>query len=1660
MANRAPKQRELRKEETVSEFEAWRANLLYILSQDAAFARFVDAEWTRTRTDPVTRGLQDDLQGAANHMSGAQKKHVVEQMLGMVANYCPIYSRNSIIKNSTSLSSVWQMLRVHYHFQTTGGQFLDFDNIKREPSERPEDLYQRLTAFIEDSLVTVEGGLLHHGEPLNVDEDLSPTLENMVVLRWLALIHPSLPNRVKQRYCTELRAQTLASLKPEISLALDSLLQEIDDVTTQALRFQRESRDRGAFTRGGRGGPTSSGGGRRGGQIQPSCPICVAGGHASTHRLSACPRLPEADRRFMLRARQLDIEDEQNLQQYELDDEQMDHTVAAISATDRPTQPLVRIGRIEVESCPYIDVFSGGKAARVTLDTGCTGNVIRESVARRLELKMLPSKQRAFQADGITPLNVLGEVQASFVRDDNRLQFNGLVVKDLDVDILGGNPFQSVNDCYARPANREVYVGGSRYSYDKDRRNFTPSTAVRACGIIRSPGTASVYPGEAIALEIPASVARDSEEVAIESEKFGCQVTDVINDTVCLVNRGQDVLNVRRHEHVARVRPVYTPPADGPEHGINCSPQPAAHSTLSPGPPFSTAIITNPDGVISAADADAFRELALEFDEVFGPINGGYNGAFGRVEAVVNFGENPPPQRRGRLPFYPKAGLDELQDHWDELERRGFVSKPQEIGVEVELVHPSFLVKKPSGGNRLVSVFIELARFCRPTPSLMPDVEATLRRIAMWSRIIKADFLCSYYQVRLAHKSKKYVGFVTPYKGVRVANVAWMGLPGSECALEELMCRVFGQCVMEGWMARIADDIYVGAETTDVLLARWRRVLELASQANLRLSGKKTVICPASTVILGWQWEQGTLRATSHRLSALSTCTRPDTVKGLRSFIGAMKALSKVLQHSSQVLAPLDDMVAGKDSKQRLVWDDALTDTFSAAQASLNHARQITLPRQGESVIIVSDGALRYPGVGATLLVMRDGKPYLSGFFSAKLQLHQRDWLPCEVEALAIASAVKHFGPYIVQSGVECTVLTDSDPCVKAAQKLARGEFSASPRVTTMLATISRHRVTVQHLPGYKNLVADFQSRHVPACDAPPGKCQVCAFVAHLEAATVMSIGHLSAADIIRDGAKVPYASRAAWIDLQSACRDISRAKEYLRNGTRPSKKLTKIRDVKRYLQKCILARDGLLVVKREIHLVGPRELIVVPREVLPGLCMALHIKLRHPTAHQLKQVMQRQFFALDLDEAVQEPSAHCHECVSFVRLPKSLVEQSTTPPPPSALRLFSADILRRDQLYILVVRESVTSYTWAKLVTDEGATSIRDALIELCAGMVPSTGPPAIIKADCASAFRSLSPNDAQLLAYNIVIELGREKNPNKNPIADKAIQELEHELLREPLHERLSQAKLAGVIARLNARCRRRGLSAHEMLFARDQQTAERLPVDDETLIQEQHETRSANHESSARAKAPGADQRAEPLVHVGDIVYLTYDGGKHEVRPRYVIASIEGQWCQVKKFAGTQLRNRSYRVKKSECIVVRHEPTRRTAPGEDSESDSEAPSTGQLREREDVPSKEQPREREQVVEQEREPQRNKQDHGGGDPEQLYEQEHGEEGPHEEQLYEQEHGEEEPHEEQLYEQEQVEEQLHEQHHRGEDQPQVDSVRRSGRIRRLPRKLLDYELT
>ena len=1536
---RAPKQWCLTKTETVNSFESWRQNLQYTLSLDPNFAHYLveGTTWLKkTRAAPL-RGLQDDADTvpAARRLTAQQKVAMLELMLGQIANYCPVISRNTIVKTSTSIESIWQAIRMHYGFQSTGAHFIDFADVKLEPGERPEDLYQRLVAFMEDNLLKRDGGITHHGDIPEEDEEASPSLENLVTLTWLQLLHKDLPRLVKQRYGTELRCRTLSSIKPEISQAMDSLLDEV--TSAENVRVMRTASGHLRTNYQHRSHKPT----QQQKRVAKICPLCKQAGRAEfQHYLSTCRHLPETDRKFMTKARQTVALDED---QYELCTDSS-YVNSESQPDEQENESTSR--RVQVKQSPYFNVFYQHHAIQVTIDSGATTNMIKASAAKHVGAKITKSSQVALQADGLSPLIVVGETRMTLSRDNKEFDLNALVIENLSEDILAGVPFMALNDITIRPAKHQVILSdGTIYQYgNKTAGKSSPAVRRTQAYVLRAPSSkTTIWPGDYIEVDIPSEMT--DEMLALEprtdaTNTFAVKTSQLwpppsilatVGNKVRIPNTTEEPKVLSRNEHFCQVRAVFSPPV--PDTASPVPYQPHIRSATSA--LFSSTVKLDPDGILPATTKSQFQSLHAELDDVFDPQFNGYNGALGHFEAVVNMGPIQPPQRKGRVPQYARGKLVELQQKFDELENIGVFQRPEDVNVVAEYINPSFLVKKPSGGFRLVTAFAEVGRYSKPQPSLMPDVDSTLRTIACWKHIIVSDLTSAFYQIPLSKESMKYCGVVTPFRGVRVYTRSAMGMPGSETALEELMSRILGDLLQDGIVAKLADDLYCGGNSLDELLCNWRKVLQAFHKCNIRLAASKTIVCPKTTTILGWVWTQGSIHASSHRIATLSMCPPPETVSGLRSFIGAYKFLARVLPNCSHNLAPLVDAVAGRASQEKLTWTEELHSAFNNAQQALASNKTIVLPRPEDHLWIVTDGAVKKHGIGATLYVVRDSKPRLAGFFSAKLRKRQMTWLPCEIEALSIATAIRHFSPYIIQSKHNTSVLTDSRPCVQAFEKLCRGEFSASPRLSTFLTVVSQYQATIRHLAGSANIPSDFASRNAAECNNPD--CQICSFIVQTEDCVVRNV---SIQDIISEKIRLPFTSRAAWSSTQQECPELRRVHAHLRQGTRPSKKDTHIRDVKRYLNVASIAKDGLLIVRQQQALAPPRERIIIPRQVLDGLILALHIKLDHPTCHQLKIVVHRYFFALDMDKSIEAVSKTCHVCASLQKIPHTIVKQDTCDPPDALGVSFSADVIRRDRQMIFVLRENVTSFTAACLIENERCDALRTALIQLCIELRPLDGPTAVVRTDPAPGFIALV-NDDLLQHHRICIELGRTKNQNKNPVAEKAVQEVEQELLRQDSAVStglLTPLRLSIAIARLNSRVRGRGLSAREMWTQRDQFTNEQLPVIDRNIILDQYEQRMQNHPCSEKAKAPQGKVAHQPSVEVGDLVYLYSDGNKCRARDRYLVVSTEGNWCSIRKFTGAQLRNTSYRVKLSECYKVPLDPLFLTYKQTTSESDHE--------------------------------------------------------------------------------------------------------------------------
>lgn len=1542
--SRAPKQWTLTKTETLNSFTNWKENLIYILSLDNNFAPFLEEgiSWQKKSTATPTRGFTNDGENIpeARRRTAAQKCAHLELMLGQIANYATIISRNTIVKSSTSLNNIWTKIREHYGFQTTGSRFLDLTQIRLQTDERPEDLYQRIVSFFDDNLVTEDTGLTHHGIAIDVDEEITPSIENVIVLLWLERINPGLPALIKQRYGAELRNKTLASIKPEISQALDALLSELQTVEeSRVMRSQMNT--------------------RRPNYQQSSnkkyCVLCrTANRPSDTHYLSQCRFLPEADRRRMSRVRQVEIEDPTMF------DPQTDEFQPEENSSQIIQRSHVIQRRVSTSSSPHMQCFYKQFPATVCLDTGAESSLVSERFAKSVGLDIQTTVQGAVQADVTTPLNTLGEIKnVSITRGSHTFKLDALVIKgDIGSDIIAGEPFLEFNDIAIRSAKKHIIIK------DKDVVPYAcspttdhPSMRRIQTFVCRTQRPSTVLPGESIMLDIPKFM--DEKFVALEprtdSKTYDTsrwprpQITPVVDGKISLTNYTNSAIRLKNSDHFCQIRntseiePTICQP-------IGKLPNP----TINHQPSTSSLHNITIDKQLSNEWNDHFDTLHEKYSSVFDPTIGRYNDTFGKVRARVNIGPVSPPNRKLRVPSYSPENKQLLQSKFDELEQQGVFVRPEDVDVAVEHVSPSFLVKKPSGGYRLVTAFTTIGEYSKTLPTIMPTVDETLRTISTWNYIIATDLRDAFYQIPLEKGSMKWCATPTPFKGLRIYAVSAQGMPGSSETLEETMCAVLGPLIQEGCVAKIADDLYVGGKDIPTLFSNWSKTLERIRSSNLTLKANKTVVAPTRLQILGWDWHNGTISASQHKITPLASCDPPKTVTALRSFIGSYKVFNRVIRGCSRYLEDLENAIAGKAKTDAILWTDNLLLSFKTLQETLLSAEHITLPRPSDQLILVHDGSK--VGIGSVLYLMRDNNIKLGGFFSAKLKGHQSSWCPCEIEALSIASSVKHFGPFIRQSPHTSQILTDNRPCVQAWSKMIRGEFSASARVATFMSVLSDYKVDVQHIKGSDNLPSDFQSRNPPECHSP--SCQICKFVAEC---CDISVRTVSAEQILSGTHAMPFFNRPAIKQLQMDCPDLRRVHAHLSQGTRPTSKKKKQTAVKRYLQKATISRDGLLVVRHAEPFQPEKELLIIPAHVLSGIITAIHLRLNHPTNHQLKRIFHRFFFALNADDVISHVSNTCTECRALQSVPKELHQQSSSQLPATPGTDFAADVVRRAKQIIFVLRDTLSSYTIATLYTDENQDTMLEALITSVSLLRPTPQTAAIVRVDNAPGLYALRDN-LVLQQHQITLDYGRVKNPNKNPVAEKAINELHKEIVRQmPDGGPMSSISLANVVSQLNSRLRMPGLSAWEIFHQRDQFSGKAIYTPDEVICETKTNSRKANHASSAKHKARGGHLASIADVKVGSLVYIKSERDKTKPRDRYIIVSIEGDSCLLQKLVKSQLRSKRYLLKLTEIIPVvplsDGSQSYRLPSMEDSDSDTETIHESELSTQQPV-ANEQPR------------------------------------------------------------------------------------------------------
>ena len=344
------------------------------------------------------------------------------------------------------------------------------------------------------------------------------------------------------------------------------------------------------------------------------------------------------------------------------------------------------------------------------------------------------------------------------------------------------------------------------------------------------------------------------------------------------------------------------------------------------------------------------------------------------------------------------------------------------------------------------------------------------------------------------------------------------------------------------------------------------------------------------------------------------------------------------------------------------------------------------------------------------------------------------------------------------------------------------------------------------------------------------------------------------------------------------------------------------------------IAPNGLITVSGNDESGIPRNQVVVPSKLFPGLLSALHHKLQHPTKYQMGKLVGRYFYCPGATALIAECVDNCLTCLSLKSLPPAILSETSTQSEVFGTR-FSMDVMKRNGQTILFMVELLTQFCWICILENERAETIKDAVLRILIPYIHHQG--ATIRCDGAPSFQSLN-NQTQsssdvLAEFNVVFELGQSLHVNKNPYAECVIKEGHAAINRIDNPFILGSEEMAKIARQINFKIRESGFSSWELLCRRSLLNGEVIVKSDSELADNKLAKKLNSHNPPACPKSS---------IEIGDLVMI--NGSKTKLKPRDThivqdVVDVNGSsWAEMYKM-GDKMTNRPHLVKTEDLTVL---------------------------------------------------------------------------------------------------------------------------------------------
>ena len=258
---------------------------------------------------------------------------------------------------------------------------------------------------------------------------------------------------------------------------------------------------------------------------------------------------------------------------------------------------------------------------------------------------------------------------------------------------------------------------------------------------------------------------------------------------------------------------------------------------------------------------------------------------------------------------------------------------------------PVVPVRKQDGSLRLCVDYRKVNQVTRKENYPMPNLMKCVYKPNKVNYFTKLDLVRGYYQVPIAEESRPYTAFSTPQHHYQFKRLSF-GLKNSGMAFQKIMQQVLAPLLSHNVIIYI-DDILITSETFEDHLNLVQKVLTLLRNFNIKVKVSKCDWFKREVEFLGHIISSKGIRKSPEYVEKVVNAGKPETVKGMRKFLGLINFQRKFVEKCSLFTKSLTPWTVGKRSK-RIVWTEKMTADFNTLKEEIAKDIMLCYPDYNE----------------------------------------------------------------------------------------------------------------------------------------------------------------------------------------------------------------------------------------------------------------------------------------------------------------------------------------------------------------------------------------------------------------------------------------------------------------------------------------------------------------------------------------------------------------------------------------------------------------------------------------------------------------------------------------------------------------------------------------